>query len=43
MLLVTTTINIVGYIGTYLALHMGSTVGIVGFGLYLGARFIAGI
>lgn len=43
MLLVTTTINILGYFATYLALKLGSTVGITGFALYLAARFVAGI
>lgn len=43
MLLVTSMINILWYIGTYSAIKYGSTVGIVWFVWYLVARFIAGI
>jgi MFS transporter, DHA1 family, tetracycline resistance protein len=43
MLLVTTTINIIGYVGTYLAIKFGSTVWIVWFAFYLFTRLIAGI
>ena len=41
LLLATTTINIVGYIATYFAFKLGNTVGISGFLIYLGARFVA--
>ncbi|GAB0174735.1 MAG: tetracycline resistance MFS efflux pump [Candidatus Altimarinota bacterium] len=43
MLIVTSSINIIGYLATYFALKLGSTVGFTGFLLYLGARFVAGI
>ena len=43
LLLVTTTINIIGYLATYFALKLGSTIGYSGFALYLAARFVAGI
>jgi MFS transporter, DHA1 family, tetracycline resistance protein len=43
LLLATTTINIIWYLATYFALKLGNTVGISGFLIYLGARFVAGI
>lgn len=43
MLIITSSINIVGYLATYFALKLGSTIGFTGFLLYLGARFVAGI
>ena len=43
MLIVTSGFNLLGYIATLIALNIGSTVGIMGFALYLSARVIAGI
>ena len=43
LLLLTTTINIIGYILTYLALHTQHHIATFGFGLYLFARFISGV
>ena len=43
LLLVTTTINIIGYILTYLAIHTQHNIATFWFGLYLFARLISGI
>lgn len=43
MLIVTSGFNLLGYIATLIALNIGSTVGIMGFAIYLAARVIAGI
>ncbi|MBP9778992.1 MFS transporter [Candidatus Gracilibacteria bacterium] len=43
MLIITTGINILGYIATLISLSVGSTAGLIGFAIFLGARIIAGI
>ena len=43
LLIVTTSFNILGYVLTYIGIHLGTTIGLTGFLIYLGARFIAGV